>query len=55
MEIHVGMVVYNKRFPDTVVGKVVFVNTKTQVAIVETPKGWSALPIYMIGGNNNAR
>ena len=51
MEVRIGAVVYDKRFPDTVIGKAVYINSKTQVAIVETQRGWSVLPTYMIASN----
>jgi len=56
MNISIGATVYDKRFPDTVIGKAVSINSKTQVAIIETMRGWSVLPTYMIemnGGRKN--
>jgi len=48
MCVYVGAIVRDKRYPDMILGKTVFVNSQSQTAIVETAHGWSAVPLYMI-------
>ena len=48
MCVYVGAIVRDKRFTDSVLGEVSFVNSATQIAIVDTGRGLSAVPIYMI-------
>ncbi len=62
MCIYVGATVVDKRFPENKLGRVIFVNPKTQVALIDTAKGVSAVPSYMIevinkngGSQENAR
>lgn len=58
MCVYVGATVRDKRFPDSTLGKAVFVDNKTQIAIIETARGWSAVPTYTIevnGGKRDAR
>ena len=47
MCIYKGAIVKDKKLGN-IIGEVSFVNTKTQVAIIDTGRGLSAVPTYMI-------
>ncbi len=55
MCVYVGAIVNDRRFPETNLGKVVFINQNTKIAILETDRGWSCVPTYMIEVKDNAR
>ena len=58
MCVYIGATVVDKRFPEVKLGRVSSINSATQVAIVDTNKGISAIPLHLIqpvGKNGGTR
>lgn len=51
MCIYVGATVRDKRFPEKILGTAIYVNATNQTTIIETTKGWTAMPTRVIEVN----